>query len=296
MDIEARVAKLASDVSGSVARTVRALPGGISNRTYLVRLVPSPGRASEIIVRILEDRDRAAQEAEALRALGPTSVLAPRLLARRRVPSEGWALVCSPVPGRPTAHPQDPRWLDAFAATLAAIHEVPRRRNRLPVDPGAARPWLDGEPPRELGPLHDLLWPAIGRRRAELGVGPHVLVHGDFHAGNVHWVRGRVAGVIDWEMARWGPAAADVAYAYMDLLLAAGHPSADAFLDRYVSRLGMPPGFDAWLLVAGSRPLPDPARWLPSYLLAGYEELTPALLRRRLGQLVRRLVAAPVAL
>jgi aminoglycoside phosphotransferase (APT) family kinase protein len=114
-------------------------------------------------------------------------------------------------------------------------------------------------------------------------------VHGDFHAGNVHWVRGRVSGVIDWDMARWGPAAADVAYAYLDLVLAAGRASADSYLERYVIRLGMPAGFDAWLLVAATRPLSDPAAWLPSYALAGYQGLMPALLRRRLGRLVRAL-------
>jgi aminoglycoside phosphotransferase (APT) family kinase protein len=127
----------------------------------------------------------------------------------------------------------------------------------------------------------------MARRRAELGLGSQVLVHGDFHAGNIHWLRGRVAGVIDWEMARWGPAAADVAYAYMDFVLAAGRPAANAFLERYTALAGVGPGFDAWLLVAATRPLPDPAAWLPSYKLAGYAELTPALLRRRLGRLVR---------
>ena len=290
MDTAAGVAKLASGVSGSAVRTVRPLLGGVSNRTYLVRLAPSIVYPSEVVVRIVGDQDRAVREAGALKILASTAVPAPRLLARRKVPGEGWALVCTRVPGRPTARPQDPRWLDTYAATLAAIHQVPRRRNDLPVDPGAARPWLDSEPPPGLGQFGDLLWPAIGRRRTELGVGPHVLVHGDFHAGNVHWVRGRVSGIIDWEMACWGPAAADVAYAYLDLALAAGRPSAESFFDRYVIRLGVPPGFDAWLLVAASRPLPDPAVWLPSYALAGFDGLTPNLLRRRLGRLVRALV------
>ena len=290
MDTAARVAKLASDVSGSAVRTVRPLLGGVSNRTYLVRLAPSTVYPSEVVIRIVADHDRAMREAGALKALASTDVPAPRLLARRRVRSDEWALVCTRVPGRPMARPQDPGWLDAYAETLAAVHQVPRRRSDLPVDPGAARPWLDGEPPAGLGPLHDQLWLAIGRRRAELGTVPHVLVHGDFHAGNVHWMRGRVSGVIDWEMARWGPAAADVAYAYLDLMLAAGRPSAVSFLDRYVMRLGMPAGFDAWLLVAATRPLPDPAAWLPSYALAGYCGLTPTLLRRRLGRLIRTLV------
>lgn len=290
MDTAARVAKLASGVSGTAVRTVRPLLGGVSNRTYLVRLAPSPVYPREVVIRIVGDRDRAVREAEALKALGSTNVPAPRLLARRKVRGDGWALVCTRVPGSPAARPQDPGWLDAYAGTLAAIHQVPRRRSNLPVDPGPARPWLDGKPSRKLGPLHDLLWLAIGNRRAELGAGPHVLVHGDFHAGNVHWSRGRVSGVIDWEMASWGPAAADVAYAYLDLMLGAGRASADSFLERYVIQAGMPAGFDVWLLVAATRPFPDPAAWLPSYALAGFYDLTPTLLRRRLGRLVRALV------
>jgi aminoglycoside phosphotransferase (APT) family kinase protein len=141
----------------------------------------------------------------------------------------------------------------------------------------------------ELGRIAQALWPVLERRRNELALGHTVLVHGDFHAANVHWVGRRVAGVIDWEMARWRPAAADVAYCYLDLALAAGRRAAERFLSAYVDRAGNVPGFDAWLLLATLRPLPDPADWLPSYEGAGWRGLTPALLRRRLVLLARAL-------
>ena len=95
--------------------------------------------------------------------------------------------------------------------------------------------------------------------------------------------------MIDWENARWGPAAFDVAYCYMDLMLAAGRRTARRFVGAYVDRAGNVPGFDAWLVMAAMRPLPDPALWLPSYEGAGWTDLTPTLLRRRLGMLARSL-------
>jgi aminoglycoside phosphotransferase (APT) family kinase protein len=130
----------------------------------------------------------------------------------------------------------------------------------------------------------------LERRRDELALGSPFLVHGDFHAGNVHWVGRRIAGVIDWEVARWGPAAADVAYCYMDLALAGGRRTAQQFLAAYINRAGNVPGFDVWLLLAILRPLPDPARWLPSYEGAGWRGLTSTLLRRRLAKLAKSLV------
>lgn len=47
---------------------------------------------------------------------------------------------------------------------------------------------------------------------------PAVLVHRDFHPGNVLWRRGTVAGVVDWHAACTGPAVADVAHCRVNLL------------------------------------------------------------------------------
>jgi Ser/Thr protein kinase RdoA (MazF antagonist) len=42
---------------------------------------------------------------------------------------------------------------------------------------------------------------------------PTVLVHRDFHPGNVLWRQGRISGLVDWQAACAGPAVADVAHA-----------------------------------------------------------------------------------
>jgi len=284
------LAELAAAVSGQDVRDLRPLRGGLVNRTYLARLAVADGGPPAVVIRVLQDRRDASREAAALRLLARTDVPAPRLLWHGRLAGEGWTVVCTRVPGRLTARPDDLAWLDALADVLAAIHRVEPRGRSLRADPGGARQWLD-DGPAGLGELGEALWPALLRRRNELGRGRHVLVHGDFHPGNVHWLRGRIAGVIDWETARWGPPASDVAYLYMDLALAACQQAAERFLERYASR-GIPlDGFEAWLLVALARPLPDPAIWLPSWEAAGYRGLSAALLRRRLAALIRQAAA-----
>jgi aminoglycoside/choline kinase family phosphotransferase len=45
-----------------------------------------------------------------------------------------------------------------------------------------------------------------------------VLLHRDFHPGNVLWRYGRVSGVVDWLGACSGPAPADVAHCRTNLL------------------------------------------------------------------------------
>jgi hypothetical protein len=45
-----------------------------------------------------------------------------------------------------------------------------------------------------------------------------VLIHRDFHPGNVLWARGRVSGVVDWQAACVGPRAADVWHCRGNLL------------------------------------------------------------------------------
>lgn len=264
------------------------LTGGISRRTFLVHL--AGGGPTSVVVRVIADREVATREAAALDVVDGTPVPAPRLVALRELPGLGWGLVCTRVPGRPSARPNEAAWLDELASTLATIHEIRPSGRSLPVDPGSSRSWLDEDAEAlGLGPMGAGVLEAVRRRRHELDQAPHVLVHGDFRPGNVHWSRGRVAGVLDWETARWGPAAADVAYLHMDLVLAAGRAAADGVLEAYERRSGPVHAFDAWLALACLRPLPDPAAWLPAWEAAGYRTLTPTLVRGRLRRLVQAL-------
>lgn len=284
----ATIAELVSGALGRPPREVRALTGGISNLTFLTRMSP-PADPEAVIVRVFAERERARSEKAALQLLANSVVPAPQLLGHGRIEGAGWFVISTRIRGRPVARPDDRGWLEGLAAALAAIHGISRHGRGLGNDPGPTRSWIDEGPEPKLGPLAQVLWPELERSRAALALGPAVLVHGDFHAGNVHWAGRKVVGVIDWEMARWGPAAADVAYCYLDLVLAAGRRAAERFLAAYTHLGGAVPGFDAWLLLATLRPLPDPADWLPSYEGAGWNNLTATLLRRRLSMLARSL-------
>jgi hypothetical protein len=66
---------------------------------------------------------------------------------------------------------------------------------------------------------------------------PAVLVHRDFHPGNVLWRRGAVSGVVDWQAACTGPAAADVAHCRVNLLTV-GADAADRFTDVWQHAVG----------------------------------------------------------
>jgi aminoglycoside phosphotransferase (APT) family kinase protein len=66
-------------------------------------------------------------------------------------------------------------------------------------------------------------YPRVWERAAEISHGPaprlpEVLVHRDYHPGNVLWRRGAVSGVVDWQGACTGPAAVDVAHCRVNLL------------------------------------------------------------------------------
>ncbi len=62
-----------------------------------------------------------------------------------------------------------------------------------------------------------------------------VLRHGDFWPGNVLWVEGRLAAVIDWEDASVGDPLADVANSRLEILWAFGKDAMHRFTDHYQS-------------------------------------------------------------
>ena len=100
----------------------------------------------------------------------------------------------------------------------------------------------------------DVLWDAFDRMLDCLDSGPHTLLHGDVHAGNVYYVDGNRGGLIDWQLSLRGCWALDFAY----LMITALDPEQQAthettLLRRYLAALAdrgvEPPPFDqAWLL------------------------------------------------
>ena len=99
----------------------------------------------------------------------------------------------------------------------------------------------------------DALWSAFDAFLLALDDGPHTLLHGDVHAGNVYYVTGGPGGLLDWQLSLRGCWALDIAYLLTTALDPKQQEAHEAGLLRhYLGRLAAagvtPPSFDeAWL-------------------------------------------------
>jgi aminoglycoside phosphotransferase (APT) family kinase protein len=216
--------------------SARALRGGMSSAVHLLTTQQPGGQRRHAVLRRYvrpelnaEEPDIAAREARALRVAGSASVPTPALLAVNPAGAEAGvpAILMSRLPGRVDWWPSDTdRWLWRLAELLPRIHDSP-----LPA-PGTL-PRFAPDPQASYQPPGWARHPRVWERAAEIShrpapLLPMVLVHRDFHPGNVLWRRGAVSGVVDWQAACTGPAAADVAHCRVNLLTI-GTDAADRF-------------------------------------------------------------------
>ena len=209
---------------GGPVTSARALRGGMSSAVHLVTARRPDGRRAQAVLRRYvrpdpDEPDPAAREARALRLAGAAAVPTPALLA---VDPDGTqagvpALLMSRLPGRVDWWPSDlDRWLERLAALLPRIHGT-----ALP--PGEAVPRFAPYRQENYRPPGWARYPRVWERAVEISRAPApdlpaVLLHRDFHPGNVLWRYGRVSGVVDWLGACSGPAPADVAHCRINLL------------------------------------------------------------------------------
>jgi aminoglycoside phosphotransferase (APT) family kinase protein len=166
-----------------------------------------------------QEPDAAGREARALRVARRADVPTPALLAVDPAGAAAGvpAVLMSRLPGRVDWWPSDmDRWLRRLAGLLPRIHAAP-----LPPA-GVLRPFAP-YPQASYRPPGWARYPRMWERAAEISHGPlprrpEVLLHRDFHPGNVLWQRSTVTGVVDWHGACTGPAAADVAHCRVNLL------------------------------------------------------------------------------
>jgi aminoglycoside phosphotransferase (APT) family kinase protein len=223
---------------GGPVISARALRGGMSSAVHLVIARRPDGQRAQAVLRRYvrsdpDEPDPAAREARALRLAGAAAVPTPALLA---VDPDGTqagvpALLMSRLPGRVDWWPSDlDRWLERLAALLPRIHGT-----ALP--PGEAVPRFAPYRQENYRPPGWARYPRVWERAVEISRGPApdlpaVLLHRDFHPGNVLWRYGRVSGVVDWLGACSGPAPADVAHCRINLL-AMGAEVASRFTVRW---------------------------------------------------------------
>jgi aminoglycoside phosphotransferase (APT) family kinase protein len=211
---------------GGQVISARALRGGMSSAVHLLTTQNRAGQRQQAVLRRYvrpdlnaEDPGIAAREAAALRLAAPVAVPTPELLAVDPAGAEAGvpAVLMSRLPGRVDWWPADTsRWLRRLAELLPRIHDSP-----LPAA-GALRRYTP-EPQTSYQPPAWARYPKVWERAAEISQEPapalpEVLVHRDYHPGNVLWRWGKVSGLVDWQGLCTGPAAADVAHCRVNLL------------------------------------------------------------------------------
>ena len=266
------------DVLGPGTRIVSTHPraGGTSSAVHGVTVDGPDGRRRELVLRryvradwLTREPDLAEHEARVLDLLGPSPVLAPRLVGvdakgeRCDVP----AVLMTRLSGRIRWSPQDvDGFVDGLVDEMLAIHAV-----RVP--PGVAireyAPYFQAE---VLVPPAGSSCPDAWARAIEVHAGPPPVVersfiHRDFHPGNVLWRGTGVSGVVDWVNASLGSPEADVGHCRINVARHLGHEVADQLAARYRERSGRGAYEPYWDLVDAVGMLDDagPDRgWLPA--------------------------------
>ena len=258
------------DVLGPGHRVVASAPlaGATSSAVHAVTTTDRRGRAHHHVLRrytardwLAREPDLAEREAEALTIVEGCAVTTPVLVAadtageRTDVP----ALLMTRLPGAPVASP------DLTTAGIRLLAQLLPGVHATTVPPGARvrtyRPYgSDGrlEPPA--WSRDDRLWErAIAVHGAPpIPVHP-VLVHRDFHPGNVLFAHGedRVTGLVDWVNTSRGAAEVDVGHCRVNLAVLASLNAADRFRDAWLSASGTEaydPTFDILAVTGGLVP------------------------------------------
>jgi aminoglycoside phosphotransferase (APT) family kinase protein len=212
----------------------------------------------------------------------------------------GSATLTSYVDGEPDAAPKNELyWAGELASAAAGIHSVvpnALERRALLDSMATCHALAEQAEPGSRFQRHDLgiqLWERRRMLAAQLGGGTDaVLLHGDYHPGNVLWRHGELRAVIDWEDAGFGDPIADVAYCAADMHYMGMSAAADHFVERYADTTGRSmASLAAWTVVAVCRPLPDIARWLPSWQVTGRPDMTADELRSRHRTLAKEALA-----
>jgi aminoglycoside phosphotransferase (APT) family kinase protein len=219
-----------------------------------------------------EEPDAPEREAISLRTV--TAVAAPRLVAVDPTGEEAGepAVLMTRLPGRIDWEPRDlDTYLRRLAEPLPAIHAIAPDPRLPPYDPYSL---AFTEPPG---------WsrrPETWRRGIELHLGPQperreVLIHRDYHPGNVLWRRGRVTGVVDWANTSRGVPEADVGHCRMNLAGRFGQATADRFLALYRALTGRDEYHPYWDVVAaiGGVDIEDVDRRTEEFLAAAVARL-----------------------
>jgi aminoglycoside phosphotransferase (APT) family kinase protein len=287
-----------AEVLGRPIRSCRRLSGGMSTGMHVL----AAADGERVVLRrflneawLAIDPDLARREAGVLRALESTAVPAPTFVGvdpsgeRCGAP----AVLMGFVPGRRTVPDDHRRFASELAKAMATIHEVaPPAVDGLPDERAELERIVREAAPNRHGSCPSpSFWRRVGDGIADVSWQPNVLIHNDFHPGNVLFRRNRLSAVVDWPLAAAGQPASDVAFCRLDTGLMLGLDVADLILDAYEAETGWHIDNRGWWdLVAASRAESDLEVWTESY--AGLADVTVDVVRARFDEFVSRAAAA----
>jgi aminoglycoside phosphotransferase (APT) family kinase protein len=220
--------------------------------------------------------DPAIREARALELAQKANIPAPALIwIDNSGLFEQRAVVISYIDGAPNLTPSHPfDWAEQLAATLVRIHGIMLDdEDRELFSGGAGEDLRKVEQHPELVLEHPM-GEELLRRRLQLlqhrvDTGP-VFSHTDYWPGNTLWNKDELVAVIDWESPATGDREMDVAYCSLDIRYLGMDRVADRFIDTYRDITGETlPNLAHWEAVGLCRPMPDIAKWVPSWIHAG---------------------------
>ena len=219
----------------------RALAGGTSSAVHELEVIDAEGRHHRLVLRrfvrrdwLAQEPDVATHEAAALTAVAPAPVPTPTLVASDPdgsmvgVPAILMTMLDGEVDWDP---PELDDFLRRLAQALELIHRIP-----VPAD-GSLPPYrpyavqLRRPPAWATDP--DVWLRAVALAKRPVPSAERVLIHRDYHPGNVLWRDRRVTGVVDWVNAGVGSPWADVGHCRMNLAGRFGQPAADRFESLY---------------------------------------------------------------
>jgi aminoglycoside phosphotransferase (APT) family kinase protein len=178
------------------------------------------------------------------------------------------------LPGKATARAANPvDYAMRMADALAGIHRLDASEfgflisTKTEWSPPAVPEAEDGIPWGEIvSALSNLPQPPWGRV---------VVRHGDFWPGNLLWTEGQLTGIVDWENALLGPAAADIAITRLDILWAFGPEAMEAFTIQMLAATPLKASHLVyWDLRACLRPMFNLPEWAAPYAALDRPDIT----------------------
>ena len=257
----------------------RRIQGGLGCTMDVLR-VAEPGRTpTRMILRrynpwCAEHKPRAAEiEFAVLSHLQQHGVPAAEpVWVDRQSTFETPSMVIGFLSGEAQKQPDDPMdYAAQLARMLARLHDVsPAGLPDDLTDYNAAEvSLLSAKAPPDSMTLHPLgtrLWERQRRERERVELNVGTFLHGDYWPGNTLWQGQNLTAVVDFEEVGVGDPALDVAIAAVNLKLEPWPEASDHFVSVYRAETGRAlETLRFWEMKELRRPMPDIARWLPSF-------------------------------